>query len=197
MSSYTKALTFPSGATNDVFLPCDNRPMPPLSRHHIDPIPERSNVRGSHHLIDGQSVFHLYDQRCSAISSWRKHIASVWAATFYAPSPAKSRTSMRKNRRAGIRAFFLLGNHVEPNSGCRRVATEDYLLLWGGGLSVSPPLTIDNPPWLRPCPDEQFSGNVDSIVYSSQTTKMARSYFPDSTAQITLPLVIYSGSQWW
>ena len=34
------------------------------------------------------------------------------------------------------------------------VATEDYLLLVGGGgwkHCLIPPLTIDNPPWLRPC----------------------------------------------
>ena len=62
MSSYMKALTFPSGATNVVFLIYEYRPIPPLSRHHIEPVPEYSNVGGSHHLIAGQSVFHLYDQ---------------------------------------------------------------------------------------------------------------------------------------
>ena len=61
------------------------RPIPPLSRHHIELVPEYSNVGGSHHSIAGQSVFHLYDQRCSALSSWRQHIASVRSGTFYAP----------------------------------------------------------------------------------------------------------------
>ena len=63
----------------------EDRPIPPLSRHHIEPVPEYSNVGGSHHLVDGQSVFHLCDQGCSALSSWRQHITSVLAATFYAP----------------------------------------------------------------------------------------------------------------
>ena len=67
------------------FLLYEYRPIPPLSRHHIEPVPEYSNVGGSHHLIAGQSVFHLYDQGCSALSSWRQHIASVRSATFYAP----------------------------------------------------------------------------------------------------------------
>ena len=67
------------------FLLYEYRPIPPLSRHHIEPVPEYSNVGGSHHLIAGQSVCHLYDQGCSALSSWRQHIASVRPATFYAP----------------------------------------------------------------------------------------------------------------
>ena len=67
------------------FLLYEYRPIPPLSRHHIEPVPEYSNVGGSHHLIAGQSVFHLYDQGCSALSSWRQHIASVRPAIFYAP----------------------------------------------------------------------------------------------------------------
>ena len=52
MSSYMKALTFPSGATNGVFPPLWV-PIPylPLSRHHIVPVSEYSNVGGSHHLI--------------------------------------------------------------------------------------------------------------------------------------------------
>ena len=66
---------------------CTNvyRPIPPLSRHHIEPVPEYSNVGGSHRLIAGQSVYHLYDQGCSALSSSRQRIASVRPATFYAP----------------------------------------------------------------------------------------------------------------
>ena len=67
------------------FLLYEYRPIPPLSRHRIEPVPEYSNIGGSHHLINGQSVFHLYDQGCSALSSWRQHIASVRAATFDAP----------------------------------------------------------------------------------------------------------------
>ena len=67
------------------FLLYEYRPIPPLSRHHIDPVPEYSKVGGSHHLIAGQSVFHLDDQGCSALSSWRQHIASVRPASFYAP----------------------------------------------------------------------------------------------------------------
>ena len=69
MSSYMKALTFPSGATNDGFILYENRTIPPLSRYHIEPVPEYSNVGGSHRLIAGQSVFHLYDQKCSVLSS--------------------------------------------------------------------------------------------------------------------------------
>ena len=64
------------------FLLYEYRPIPPLSRHHIEPVPEYSNVGGSHNLTVWQSVFHLYDQRCSALSSWRQHIASVRSATF-------------------------------------------------------------------------------------------------------------------
>ena len=41
------------------FLLYENRPITPLSRHHIEPVPQYSNVGGSHHLIAGQSVFHL------------------------------------------------------------------------------------------------------------------------------------------
>ena len=40
-----KALTFPSGATNDVFFRYEYRPIPPLSRHHIEPVPECNHVK--------------------------------------------------------------------------------------------------------------------------------------------------------
>ena len=62
------------------FILYEYRPIPPLSRHHIEPVPEYSNVGGSHHLIAGQSVFHLYDQGCGALSSWRQHNYSQSAA---------------------------------------------------------------------------------------------------------------------
>ena len=80
--AYKKAVTFPSGATNDI---CPPLWIPTHPHPHIEPVLEYSNVGGSHHLIAGQSVFHLYDQRCSALSSWRQHIASVRPATFYGP----------------------------------------------------------------------------------------------------------------
>ena len=59
------------------FLLYEYRPIPPLSRHHTEPVPEYSNVGGSHHLIAGQSVFHLYDQGCSVLSSWRQHMKTL------------------------------------------------------------------------------------------------------------------------
>ena len=51
-----KELMFPSGATNDVFLLYEHQPIPPLSRHHIEPVPGYSNVGGSHRIIAGQSA---------------------------------------------------------------------------------------------------------------------------------------------
>ena len=45
------------------FLLYEYRSIPPLHRHHIEPVPEYSNVGAFHHLIAGQSVFHLYDHR--------------------------------------------------------------------------------------------------------------------------------------
>ena len=92
---YMKALKFPSGTTNDVF--------PPLwipTHTTIEPVPEYSNVRGSHHLIVGQSVVHLYDQRCSALSSWRQHIASVRSATL---AQRDRETLWETSRRVGKR----------------------------------------------------------------------------------------------
>ena len=43
------------------------------------------------------------------------------------------------------------------------VATENYLLLVGGGGGEAlshPPLTIDNPPWLRPCTFQTIDENA-------------------------------------
>ena len=45
------------------------------------------------------------------------------------------------------------------------VATEDYLLSVGGWDKASyPPLTIDNPPWLRPCMQNTFDIHVCTDV---------------------------------
>ena len=65
----------------------------------IEPVPEYSNVGGSHHLIAGQSVFHLYDQGCSALSSSRQHIASVRPATFLRPLAQRGRETVWETAR--------------------------------------------------------------------------------------------------
>ena len=83
------------------------RPIPPFSRHHIEPVPEYSNVGGSHHLIiAGQSVFHLYDQGCSALSSRRQHNGQCPTSNLLRPLAQRGRETLWETTRRVVKVFL-------------------------------------------------------------------------------------------
>ena len=79
-------------------LPYVYRPITPLSRHQIEPVPECSDVGDSHHLIDGQSVFHPHDQGVQRPLVLKTAYSQCPSSNLYAPSPAKSRNSMGNSK---------------------------------------------------------------------------------------------------
>ena len=95
------------------------RPIPSLSRHHVEPISEYSNVGSSHHPIDRHwRTIHLPSLRSEG--QYPLVLKTTYcqgpSSNLLRPLAQRVVELYEKQQDVKVGIFLLLGNHVKPNS---------------------------------------------------------------------------------